>query len=103
MDQIEPALNAFRDDPLDNGDAVIATDDRRVLELAALADQWDPAVCADLCAFLTDSGVREVTVAIARPEARLLPQDHALWADLRERLAPSGVRLRDPVGLPATA
>lgn len=103
MDGLDSCLAAYRDIPLDNGDAAIFTDCRMVHELDRLADLWDPVARQNVCFLLRETGAREVVLAVARPGAELLPQDYAMWADLREGLAPDGIVVRDPVGLPAAA
>jgi hypothetical protein len=103
MENLEAALSIYRNVPLDNGDAAIFTDAGMALEVAGLADNWDRLCKENLCSAITGSGVREIAVAIARPDAALLAQDHAMWADMREELAPAGIVVMDPIGLPAAA
>lgn len=103
MDGLDEGLAVYREVPLDNGDAAIFTDLQVVLELERLADLWDPKTRRLLGARLRDTGVRQIALAIARPAAELLPQDHAMWADLREELHGSGISLLAPIGLPAAA
>ena len=86
-----------------NGDVLLTVDRIDVALLEQLADEWDPVRRRDTAFVIRELGAREVQLGIARPEAALLPQDHALWADLREELAATGIVLREPVGLPAAA
>jgi hypothetical protein len=103
MDNLDEVLALYREVPMDNGDAAIFTDLRVVHEVGGLADAWDPVLRRNIGWMLRDTGVREIALAIARPEAELLRQDHAMWADLREELHTSGITVRDPIGLPAAA
>jgi hypothetical protein len=103
MEKLEDILAAYRDSPMDNGDATIVTDLELVIEVGGMADLWDRVAGRNLCEVLRESGAQEIALAIARPESALLPQDHAMWADIREELHGSGIAIRDPIGLPAAA
>ena len=96
-------IEIYSDDPLDNGDILLITDRRLIQECEAAADLWDPRVRAFVGELLASVDATEVALAVARPSGTLLPQDHAMWADLREDCAAAGIRLRDPIGLPAAA
>jgi hypothetical protein len=101
LDDLDPVLASYRGDPIDNGDLLLITDQRLVQELAGFADVWAPHVRRAVADLLRATGATDVVVAIARPDEELLLQDHALWADLRDELEGSGIRLRPPVPLPA--
>ena len=103
MTDHETVLEIYRDIPLENGDVVLLTNHQVVQEIEGLADNWDPLICRNIAWILTELEATEVRLAIARPEAELLPQDHALWADLREELLSSPMLLHPPVALPAAA
>lgn len=103
MDKWSEIRAVYTDIPLENGDALIVTDLSAIQQVDGLADHWDPTVRRFVVKILTEMDVREVRLAIARPGAELLPQDHALWADLREELLGSGIRVLAPEGLPAAA
>jgi hypothetical protein len=97
-------LAVYRDIPLDNGDAILICGggvEDVVQEIAGLADHWHPRVRDAVCGVLRDIDVGEVVVAIARPDAQLLPQDHALHADLAEELRDGPIRLHPLEALPA--
>lgn len=86
-----------------NGDVLLTVDRIEVALLEQWADRWDPVLRQNTAFVIRELGAREVELAVARPDAALLPQDYAMWADLREELAPTGIVLRDPIGLRAAA
>ena len=97
-------LDAYRDDPMRNGDVALFLEELRLVqEVQGLADAWDPVLRHNTGWLLRELGVTEVCLAVARPDAELLAQDHVMWAELREELHGSGVRLADPIALPAAA
>jgi ubiquinone biosynthesis protein UbiJ len=103
MENREQVLKAYRDHPLPAGDVVLITDLSVVQEVEGLADHWDADLRSKLARLLVEVGASELQVAIARPRADLLPQDHALWADLREELLGSPVRVLPLAALPSAA
>jgi len=96
----EEALQIYRDDPLDDGDAVLLLDDSVCLELEHLADDWDDQGRRSLVRILTRTSHR-VLVAIARERAELLPSDYQIWRDLHEDLRTTSVELLPVRALPA--
>jgi ubiquinone biosynthesis protein UbiJ len=96
-------LDSYREHPMRNGDVAVLTDLRVVQEVEGLADDWDPMVRTGLARILREIGATEVELAVARPDAQLLAQDHALWADLREELLGSQITVHPLIGLPAAA
>jgi hypothetical protein len=103
MKNLKKVLSVYREHPMHNGDVALLTDLKVVQEIEGLADQWDPELRRNIAYVLTGLGIRELLVAIARPDAELLPQDHALWADLREELLGSAIRVLPVMALPAAA
>jgi hypothetical protein len=103
MNQWEDLRKIYVDHPLDNGDAIVVTDAKVVVQFDALGDRWDPALRRNVAFVLKHMEVKEVLLAVARPEADLLPQDHAMWADLREELLGTSITVHPPHGLPAAA
>ncbi|MCW2601609.1 MAG: hypothetical protein JWM02_3438 [Frankiales bacterium] len=103
MKNRKKVLKAYREHPMCNGDVALLTDLAVVQEVEGLADHWDPVLRANIAHVLTEIGARELQIAIARPDAELLPQDHALWADLREELLGSAITVLPVVALPAAA
>lgn len=93
-------LDAYADDPLPSGDAVLLLDDAVCMEVAGLADQWDEVMRRNTAGILRETA-REVVLAIARPGADLLPQDRVLWRELQEELRDSPVQLAPLQALPA--
>ena len=97
-------FEAYRTYPAANGDLLLLlTELRQVLHLEGCADAWDPRIRRNLGAVFEDLGIREIQVAISRPDAELLGQDYALTVELREELAKHGISVSAPRGLPAAA
>ena len=84
-----------------DGDAVLVIDDAVCMELQGLADHWDARIRRNLADILSTT-CTSVVLAVARKHGDLHPQDHAMWADLREELLGSSVTLLPLRGLPAT-
>ena len=101
MDDIEKVLEVYDDHPLRDGDVALLTDLEVVQEIEGLADEWDAELRRNIAYVLTEVGASELTVAVARRHKRLLPQDHALWADLREELLGSPIVVHPLRALPA--
>ncbi|MFN2537495.1 MAG: hypothetical protein ABR549_04995 [Mycobacteriales bacterium] len=100
----DDALEVYRANPMSNGDvAFIMAELRMVQEVQGLADAWDPVLRRNTGALLRELGVRELCLAVARPDAELLAQDHVMWAELQEELRGTGISLLPPQGLPAAA
>jgi hypothetical protein len=102
-DRLETLLEIYREMPIDNGDMLLITDPDLVQEVEGMADQWDPVLRRNVAYVLRELGVSELRLAIARPEGELLPQDHALWADLREELLDQPIRVFPLIALPSAA
>lgn len=94
------ALRVYDEHPMPNGDVAILLDGGRVLEVAELADHWDPQLRSNL-AYTLRSAAQSVQLAISRPGGELLDTDHALWADLREELLGAAVTLLPLLALKA--
>lgn len=94
------ALRCYTDHPMGDGDAVLLLNDTVCLEFAGLADQWDDLLRQNTAKILRDTA-STVVVAIARPEAQLLPRDFQLWRDLHAALRDSDVDLHPVRALPA--
>lgn len=103
MESYEHVVKAYTDYPTGNGDVLILTDDKIVQEVTGLADQWDPVLRRNIAEVLREVGVSEVALLVARPEGIPLPQDHAMWADLRDELQGSAIVVHPLEGLPAAA
>jgi hypothetical protein len=103
MENIDVVLEIYRSNPMLDGDVALLTDLQVVQEVEGLADHWDPVLRRNIAYVLREVGARELQVAIARPDAELLPQDHALWADLREELLDSPITVLPLLALPAAA
>lgn len=103
MEKPETVLAIYTKHPMMNGDVALLTDLDVVQEVEGLADHWDPVLRRNIAYLLREVGARELQVAIARPDAELLPQDHALWADLREELLDAPIRVLPLIALPAAA
>ena len=103
MEKLADVIRIYSEHPLDNGDLVVVTDAPVVQELERVADQWDPVIRRNVAYVLREIGVREVQLLFVRPDAEMLPQDHAIWADLRDELEGSGITLHPPTALPAAA
>ena len=86
-----------------NGDVVLTVDGIELAVLEQFADVWDPVLRRNTAYVIRELGAREVRLQVARPDGVLLPQDHALWADLQEELVPDGIVLKGLTGLPAAA
>lgn len=85
MPDLEKILAAYDDHPMRDGDAVLLMDHQVALEMEGLADNWSAELREGIA-----EGVRlhfrSVPLAVARRGKVLHPGDHALWADLREKL-----------------
>lgn len=103
MEHFAEVLSRYTDYPMLDGDIALLTDLKVVQEIEGLADHWEPRIRRNLAEGLRETGAQELQLAIARPGAELLPQDHALWADLREELLGSGIKVLPVVALPAAA
>ena len=101
MDDLDAVLAIYRDHPMDNGDAVAFLDHKLAVEMEGVADQWDPQLRDSISAALEGSGTKELALAVCRPDGVPLPQDHAMWADLRERCFALGIRVEPLIGLPS--
>lgn len=93
----------YVESPMRNGDVALVTDQKLIQEVAGLADNWDPLIRRNVAMVLREIEVRELVVAIARPDGELLDCDHAMWADLREELLGSEITVHPLEGLPAAA
>lgn len=100
---VDDLLAIYREHPMRNGDVALLTDLPVIQEVEGLADHWDPVLRRNVAKVLRDVGVTQLLVAIARPRAELLPQDHALWADLREELLDSPITVLPVTALPSAA
>ena len=85
MTDLEKVLHIYNEHPMTNGDVALVLDGGRVVEIAELADHWDPSLRNNL-AYTLRGTAKSVQLAISRPDGELLDTDHALWADLREEL-----------------
>ena len=95
-------LSAYRDHPLNDGDAVVLVPEHQLAtEVEGLADHWDTGLCRNLAHLLHEIGAHEVEIAVARLDGLLLESDHSLLGDLVEQLAGTGVVVRPLVALPA--
>jgi hypothetical protein len=103
MEKLADVIRIYNEYPLDNGDMVVVTDSPVVQELERMADEWDPVIRRNVAHVLREIGATEVQLLFARPDAEMLPQDHAIWADLRDELDGSGITLHPPTALPAAA
>jgi hypothetical protein len=101
LDTLDRVLSGYREHPMRDGDVALITDLKVISEVERLADEWDPVLRRHTAYALRELGAREVLLAIARPDAVLRPQDHALWADLREELLGDDIHLRPPLAVPA--
>ena len=101
MDDMQKVLAAYDDHPMQDGDVALLTDLKVIQEVAGLADHWDPVLRRNIASVLTEVGVTELVVGIARRDRQLHPEDHALWADLREELLDSPMTVHPLVALPA--
>lgn len=72
------------------------------MEITGLAARWDDVVRRNTASVLRRAA-RTVMVAIARPQARLLPSDLQLWQDLRDALLDHDVTLLPVQALPAAS
>jgi len=93
-------LATYLDSPLPAGDAVVLLDGVICVEVADLARQWDSTVRRDTATLLRGTA-SHVVIAIARPEARLLPEDRRLWHELHDELRDGAVELAPLQALPA--
>ena len=82
------------------GDVLFLLDGKVCMEITGLAARWDDVVRSNTAGVLRKTA-RRVVVAIARPEATLLPGDLQLWQDLRDDLLGSDVTLLPVQALPA--
>lgn len=96
----EAALQAYVDDPLEDGDALLLLDDAVCLELQGLADGWDDVGRRTLVDLLATTS-RRVVVAFARTGGELLPGDYRIWRELHESLRATEVDLLPVRVLPA--
>ncbi len=103
METWKQARKIYVEHPMRGGDVAIVTDLTVIQEVAGLADDWDPVIRRNVAHILRELQVQELVIAIARPDAELLPQDHALWADLREELLTSTITVHPLEALPAAA
>jgi hypothetical protein len=78
-----PALSRYAREPVRDGDAVLLLDDEVCLELEGLADAWDDEVRAGTVRIVRGTA-RRVLLAIARPGARLRPEDYRVWRELHQ-------------------
>lgn len=101
-DREDVALQAYADDPMDDGDALLLLDDAVCVELAGLADAWDEHGCQSLSTVLTGAASSSVRLAIARPGAELHAGDYRIWRDLHAALRDSDLELRPLRALPAS-
>ena len=90
--RLAEVLQAYADDPLEDGDAVLLVDDVVCLEVAGLARAWDDVLRRSTGAVLRETA-SQVVVAIARRDAELAPSDYRLWRELHEELRGSAVEL----------
>ena len=97
---LEEVLKIYAAEPLDSGDVLFLIDDKVCMEITGLAARWDDVVRSNTAGVLRKTA-RRVVVAIARPEATLLPGDLQLWKDLRDDLLGSDVTLLPVQALPA--
>ena len=93
-------LQAYVQDPLEDGDALLLLDDMVYLELQGLADAWDDVGRRTLVDLLTTTS-RRVVVAIARTGGELLPDDYRIWRELHELLRDTEVDLQPVRVLPS--
>ncbi len=103
MENLEYVLATYAEHPMRAGDVALLTDLKVVQEIEGLADHWDPVLRRNVAYVLREIGATEVLLAVARPGGTPLPQDHALWADLREELLDSPITIHPLRGLPAAA
>lgn len=93
-------LEIYADAPMDAGDAVLLLDGRVCVEIEQLATNWDEQLLRNTVSILRKTA-RNVVVAIARPQGRLLPSDRKLWWELHQELHSCDVELRPIQALPA--
>ena len=98
--RLEEVLNIYADDPLESGDVLLLLDGKVCMEITGLAAHWDDVLRGNTAGVLRETA-RSVVIAIARPEAMLLPSDIQLWQDLRDDLLDSDVTLLPVQALPA--
>lgn len=101
MDNLDTVLQVYDDHPMRDGDVALLTDLSVIQEVEGLVDQWDAELRRNIAYVLTEVGARELHVAVARRGRRLRPEDHAMWADLREELLGSPIRVHPLLALPA--
>lgn len=94
-------LEAYEDDPMPDGDALLVLDERVCLELAGMADGWDDDGAGVLASLLTETTSQSVRLVIARRGAELRAGDFRIWRDLHAALRDSGIELRTLRALPA--
>ena len=98
--RLAEVLRIYAEHPLAAGDVVLLLDGLVCLELPGLADEWDDELRHSTSHVLRETaGV--VVLAVARPGAGLLPQDHRLWRELHDELRGSQVELAPARALPA--
>ncbi|MDT7570028.1 MAG: hypothetical protein QOE05_202 [Actinomycetota bacterium] len=93
-------LRIYADAPMNEGDAALLLDHKLCVEVERLALEWDTELCENT-AYILREATKSVIVAIARPGARLLPQDVQLWRELHDELRGSDVDLQPLRALPA--
>ena len=93
-------LQIYTDAPMAEGDAALLLDHKLCVEVERLALEWDTELC-EKTAYILRETTKRVIVAIARPDAALLPQDFQLWRDLHQELRGSDVDLQPLRALPA--
>lgn len=100
MTDIEKVLRVYDEHPMQGGDVALLLDGGRVVEIAELADHWDPQLRSNL-AYTLRGTTQSVQLAISRPSGELLDADHALWADLREELLDAPIKVLPLLALKA--
>lgn len=79
------ALDAYADDPVPEGTAVLLLDGSVCMQVAGLADSSDAVLRGNTAEVLRQTA-QEVVLAVARPGADLTVADHRLWRDLHDDL-----------------
>jgi hypothetical protein len=100
--RLSDALAIYTDDPLDDGDAVLLLDGKVILEVPALATEWDVELCSSLGGTLRRTA-NEVVLALARAGADLRPADYRLWRELHQELRGTDIDLHPLHALPAVS
>ncbi len=98
--ELSAVLASYDDTPMQDGDAVFLVDNAVCMEVAGLANDWDDELSVKTAQILQESA-SAVTLAIARPQARLRDSDYQVWRDLHVALRGTDIALGPVRALPA--